>query len=77
MGKGIVSAVVISLAFPEVKEPRRTIPFAIVGGIVFAAVVSLLIGAAVLAVLGPESMRGGDTANDTPLLTAGAQAIAR
>src|SRR5437879_2127354 len=54
----------------EVKEPRRTIPFAVVGGIVVAAVVFLAVAAVALGVLGADAMRGGDTPNDTPLLTA-------
>jgi len=61
----------------EVKEPRRTIPFAVVGGIVVAAVVFLAVAAVALGVLGADAMRGGDTPNDTPLLTAGALAIGR
>ncbi len=61
----------------EVKQPRRTIPFAVVGGIVIAAVVFMVVGAATLGVLGADAMRGGDTHNDTPLLTAGARAIGR
>jgi APA family basic amino acid/polyamine antiporter len=61
----------------EVKEPRRTIPFAVVGGIVIAAVVFVAVGAATLGVLGADGMRSGDTANDTPLLTAGAKAMGR
>src|SRR5436190_18962723 len=61
----------------EVKEPRRTIPFAVIGGIVIAAVVFLAVGAATLGVLGVDAMRGGGTQNDTPLLAAGAKAIGR
>src|SRR5438874_9737690 len=61
----------------EVKEPRRTIPFAVVGGIVFAAVVFLVVPAAALGVLGAEGMRGGEAPSDTPLLTAAARAIGR
>src|SRR5437870_688450 len=61
----------------EVKEPRRTIPVAVVGGIVIAAVVFAAVAAATLGVLGADGMKGGDTANDTPLLTAGTMAIGR
>src|SRR5438309_2526356 len=61
----------------EVKEPRRTIPFAVVGGIVIAAVIFLAVAAVALGVLGADAMRGGDTPNDTPLLTAGAMAMGR
>src|SRR5947207_1143054 len=61
----------------EVKEPRRTIPFAVVGGIAFAAVVFLVVPAAALGVLGAEGMTGGESPSDTPLLTAAARAIGR
>src|SRR5438874_1996038 len=59
----------------EIKEPRRTIPVAVVGGIIIAAVVFVVVGAATLGVLGADAMKGSDTANDTPLLTAAARAI--
>ena len=59
----------------EVKDPKRTIPFAIIGGIVLAAIVFLAVGGAALGVLGADGMSGGDTPNDTPLLQAGAKAI--
>lgn len=52
----------------EVKEPERTIPFAIVGGIAIAAVVFLIVAAATLGVLGPGGFRPGDAPSDTPLL---------
>src|SRR5438874_2420561 len=61
----------------EVKEPRRTIPFAVIGGIVIAAVVFLAVGAATLGVLGADAIRIGGSRNDTPLLTAGVKAIGR
>ena len=61
----------------EVKEPRRTIPFAVVMGIAFAAVVFLVVPAAALGVLGAEGMKGGEAPGDTPLLTAAARAIGR
>src|SRR5881394_1730096 len=61
----------------EVKEPRRTIPFAIVGGIAFSAVVFLIVPAVALGFLGADAMRGGGPQNDTPLLAAGAKAIGR
>jgi basic amino acid/polyamine antiporter, APA family len=57
----------------EIKDPRRTIPFAIVGGIAFAAVVFLAVGAATLGVLGSEAM----ARNDVPIFTAGQRAIGR
>jgi APA family basic amino acid/polyamine antiporter len=57
----------------EIKNPRRTIPFAIVGGIAFAAVVFLAIGAATLGVLGPKPM----AQNDVPIFTAAQRAIGR
>ncbi len=55
----------------EIKNPRRTIPFAIVGGIAIAAVVFLIVAATTLGVLGPESM-GRD---DVPLFRAATQAV--
>ena len=61
----------------EVKEPRRTIPFAIVGGLAFAAVVFLVVPAVALGVLGAEGMRGGEAPSDTPLLAAAVRAIGR
>jgi APA family basic amino acid/polyamine antiporter len=61
----------------EVKEPRRTIPFAIVGGIAFSAVVFLVVPAVALGVLGAEGMRGGESPSDTPLVTAAMRAIGR
>src|SRR5438132_5582344 len=61
----------------EVKEPRRTIPFAVIGGIVIAAIVFLAVGAATLGVLGADAIRVGGSRNDTLLLTAGAKAIGR
>src|SRR5205814_978530 len=45
----------------EVKEPRRTIPFAIVGGISLAAMVYLIVATTTLGVLGPEAMGKSDT----------------
>src|SRR5438874_5760303 len=54
----------------EVKEPKRTLPFAVVGGVVFAAVVFFTIGAVVLGVLGGEVTRA-HSPNDTQLVTAG------
>ncbi len=55
----------------EIKNPRRTIPIAIVGGIAIAAVVFLIVAATTLGVLGPESM-GRD---DVPLFRAATQAV--
>src|SRR5437899_2017859 len=43
----------------EVKEPRRTIPFAVIGGIVIAAVVFLAVGAATLGVLEADAIQIG------------------
>jgi APA family basic amino acid/polyamine antiporter len=57
----------------EIKNPRRTIPFAIVGGIAFAAIVFLAVGAATLGVLGPEAL----AENDVPIFTAGQRAMGR
>src|SRR5437867_6602665 len=61
----------------EVKEPRRTIPFAVIGGIVIAAIVFLAVGASTLGVLGADTIRNGGTRNDTLLVTAGVRAIGR
>src|SRR5207244_7199071 len=61
----------------EVKEPRRTIPFAVIGGIVIAAVVFLAVGAATLGVLGADAIKFGGSPNDTLSLTAGVKAIGR
>src|SRR5437879_3851449 len=55
----------------EIKNPRRTIPVAIIGGIAVAAVVFLVVAATTLGVLGPESM-GRD---DVPLFRAATQAV--
>jgi len=55
----------------EIKNPRRTIPIAIIGGIGVAAVVFLAVAATTLGVLGPESM-GRD---DVPLFRAATQAV--
>ncbi len=51
----------------EVKDPRRTIPRAVIGGIGIAAVVFLIVGAVTLGVLGPVSL-GTD---NVPLYRAG------
>src|SRR5438105_9350103 len=61
----------------EVKEPRRTIPFAIIGGIAFSAVIFLVVPAVALGVLGAEGMTGADSPSDTPLVTAAMRAIGR
>src|SRR5207302_7841826 len=61
----------------EVKEPRRTIPFAIIGGIAFSAVVFLVVPAAALGILGAAGMKGGEAPSDTPLVTAAIRAIGR
>jgi basic amino acid/polyamine antiporter, APA family len=55
----------------EIKNPRRTIPVAIVGGIAIAAVVFLAVAATALGVLGAQSM-GRD---DVPLFRAATQAV--
>src|SRR3989442_7893925 len=55
----------------EIKNPRRTIPIAIVGGIAVAAVVFLAVAATTLGVLGSQSM-GTD---DVPLFRAAIQAV--
>src|SRR5437773_7282264 len=58
----------------EVKEPRRSIPFAIVGGIAIAAVVFVAVAGAALGVVGAKEMTGRAT-SDTPLIVAGTLAI--
>ena len=55
----------------EIKNARRTIPVAIIGGIAIAAVVFLAVAATTLGVLGPEAM-GRD---DVPLFRAATQAV--
>ena len=55
----------------EIKNPRQTIPVAIVGGIAVAAVVFLAVAATTLGVLGAQSM-GTD---DVPLFRAAIQAV--
>ncbi len=55
----------------EIKNPRRTIPIAIVGGIAVAAVVFVAVAATTLGVLGSASM-GND---DVPLFRAATQAV--
>src|SRR5947208_12925391 len=64
----------IAIMASEVKDPRRTIPFAVVGGIAFAAVVFIVVATTALGVLGPEAMMGG---GDTPLLNAGVKTLGR
>jgi basic amino acid/polyamine antiporter, APA family len=54
----------------EIKDPRRTIPRAVIGGIGIAAVVFLIVGGVTLSVLGPVSMG----ADNVPLYRAGLQA---
>ena len=51
----------------EIKDPRRTIPRAVIGGIGIAAVVFLIVGAVTLGVLGPVSLG----ADNVPLYRAG------
>ncbi len=55
----------------EIKNPRQTIPFAILGGISIAAIVFLAVAAAALGVLGPVSL-GKD---DVPLFRAATQSV--
>src|SRR5213593_4969590 len=54
----------------EIKDPRRTIPLSIVGGVAIAAVVFLTVGAITLGVEGAQQVG----AQDTPLLSAAATA---
>src|SRR5438552_4476179 len=53
----------------EAKEPRRSLPFAIVGGIAIAADVFLAVAGAALGVVGAPEMRRATS--DVPLLIAG------
>lgn len=50
----------------EIKEPEKNIPFAIVGGIAFSAIVFVIVTGTVLGIIGPQGM----AQNDTPILTA-------
>ena len=61
----------------EVKNPQRSIPFAVIGGIVFSAVVFLIVAVAAQGVLGAAGMSSGNAPTDTPLLTVGAMTIGR
>jgi APA family basic amino acid/polyamine antiporter len=56
----------------EIKEPRKTIPFAIVGGIAIAAAIYTIVAGATLGVIGADAM--GKT--DTPIFRAAVLAIA-
>ena len=55
----------------EIKDPRRTIPFSILGGIAIAAVVYYAVAATTLGVLGAQEM----AKDDVPLFKAAVQAI--
>src|SRR2546425_7134816 len=55
----------------EMKDPQRTIPFAILGGIAIAAVVYYAVATAALGVLGAEEMAN----DDVPLFKLGMQTI--
>src|SRR5207302_7589694 len=57
----------------EVKNPRRSIPFAVVVGLASAAIVFLGTAAVTLGVLGPRLPSG----EDLPILAAAAKAIGR
>ncbi|HEX9061926.1 MAG TPA: APC family permease, partial [Clostridia bacterium] len=56
----------------EIKNPRKSIPFAIIGGILIAAVVYLIVASTTLGVLGANAMGK----SDTPLFLAATKAIA-
>src|SRR5258706_11500767 len=45
----------------EIKDPKRTIPFAVVGGIAIAATIYLIVAATTLGVLGSDAMGKTDT----------------
>ncbi len=55
----------------EIRDPRRTIPFAIVGGIAIAAVVFCAVATATLGVLGAQEM----AKDDVPLIKVAVQVI--
>jgi basic amino acid/polyamine antiporter, APA family len=55
----------------EIKDPRRTIPFSILGGIAIAAVVYFAVAATTLGVLGAQEI----AKDDVPLFRAAVQAI--
>jgi APA family basic amino acid/polyamine antiporter len=55
----------------EIKDPRRTIPFSILGGIAIAAAVYYAVGATTLGVLGAQEI----AKDDVPLFNAAVQAI--
>lgn len=55
----------------EVKQPRKTIPVAVVGGVAIAAVMFVGAGAVTLGVLGAEAIGQ----QDTPMLAAAAKAM--
>ena len=57
----------------EIKDPRKAIPFAVVGGIASAAAIYLIVAATTLGVLGAEAM--GQT--DAPIFRGAAAAIAQ
>jgi len=56
----------------QMKEPKRTIPFAVVGGISIAAIIYLIVAAATLGVLGKDKM--GQT--DAPVFHSAAAVMA-
>ena len=56
----------------EIKDPKKTIPFAVVGGIIIAAVIYLVVAGTTLGVLGADAM--GKT--DAPIFHGATMAIA-
>jgi len=56
----------------EIKDPKKTIPFAIVGGITIAAIIYLIVAGTTLGVLGADAM--GQT--DAPIFRGAVKAIA-
>jgi basic amino acid/polyamine antiporter, APA family len=56
----------------EIRDPKKAIPFAVVGGIVIAAIIYLIVAATTLGVLGADAM--GKT--DTPIFLGATTAIA-
>ena len=62
----------IAIMANEIKDPKKTIPFAIVGGITIAAIIYLIVAGTTLGVLGADAM--GQT--DAPIFRGAATATA-
>jgi hypothetical protein len=62
----------IAIMASEIKDPRKTIPLAIIGGILIAAVIYFIVVDTTLGVLGPDAMGK----SDTPLFLGATKSIA-